>query len=232
MLRNTIGLHSAGLTCIISVALALSAPVVPAVAAGHARPSRHEKRHHRIHRKPAHAAFVVSTKTLAPAASPPAAVPVSGACPGVDLVPAANDLVQVSAATLCLINQQRAAAGEAPLRANAALTTAATGNSAEMVALDYLSHVSPSGQTPLDRVLAAGYGSPEGALSIAENIAALDGPATPAAVVAMWMNSPDHRANILDPVYADSGIGVTPGTPASLGIVGGATYTQDFGQTG
>jgi uncharacterized protein YkwD len=242
MLKNTVGRHRVALTCVLSATLALSAPLAPAVAAGYAKPSRHAKRHEQPKRhqptkhKPGRAKSVVTTKKLVPVASPPAVLPteapVSGVCAGADLVPAATDLVQVSAATLCLINQQRAVAGEAPLQANAALTTAASSHSAEMVALDYFSHVSPSGQAPLDRVVAAGYGGPEAALSVAENIAAVDSPATPTAVVAMWMNSPGHRANILNAVYADSGIGVTPGTPASLDIVGGATYTQDFGQTG
>jgi uncharacterized protein YkwD len=44
------------------------------------------------------------------------------------------------------------------------------------------------------------------------------------------MHSPGHRANILDPRYRDTGIGVSSHAPASL-VHGqaGAIYTQDFG---
>ncbi len=44
------------------------------------------------------------------------------------------------------------------------------------------------------------------------------------------MASAGHRANILDPRYRETGIGVSPHPPASLAHgQAGATYTQDFG---
>jgi uncharacterized protein YkwD len=130
----------------------------------------------------------------------------TGVCANADLVPAAGNLATVSAATLCLINQRRAAARVGPLRANLALATAAAAHSADMVGLDYFDHVSPSGQVPIDRETAAGYGGSRGPLSLGENIAAVVDQATPDVVVAMWMRSPEHRANILDPEYRDSGM--------------------------
>jgi hypothetical protein len=42
-----------------------------------------------------------------------------------------------------------------------------------------------------------------------------------------WMNSPEHRDNILEPEYDEVGIGVVPGTPGDTSW--GATYTTDFG---
>jgi hypothetical protein len=42
-----------------------------------------------------------------------------------------------------------------------------------------------------------------------------------------WMNSPEHRDNILEPDYDEVGIGVVPGTPGDTSW--GATYTTDFG---
>ncbi|HEX3872691.1 MAG TPA: CAP domain-containing protein [Solirubrobacteraceae bacterium] len=155
----------------------------------------------------------------------------TGVCLGADLVPAPTNLTIVAAATLCLINEQRADAGVGPLRANAELAAAAIAHSADMVASDYFDHVSPSGQAPIDRITAAGYGGADGAVSVGENIAAVGDPATPDAVVAMWMTSPAHRANILDPDYRDSGIGVAPGLPASVGGGPGATFTEDLGAT-
>jgi uncharacterized protein YkwD len=177
------------------------------------------------------AAAATAAKRAAAAAASTAAS-VTGACADAGLVPEPDNLALISAATLCLINEQRAAAGVASLRANAALAAAASSHSVEMVALDYFDHVSPSGEAPIDRAVAAGYLRPGAAGGVGENIAAVDDPATPAAAVAIWMGSAEHRANILDPDYRDSGIGVTPGIPAILAAGSGATYTQDFGETG
>ena len=44
------------------------------------------------------------------------------------------------------------------------------------------------------------------------------------------MNSPDHRANILEGRYVDTGIGIAPAVPSSLsGGAPGGTYGQEFG---
>ena len=44
------------------------------------------------------------------------------------------------------------------------------------------------------------------------------------------MASPGHRANILDPSYRETGIGVSPQAPVAFaGGQPGAIYTQDFG---
>jgi uncharacterized protein YkwD len=54
--------------------------------------------------------------------------------------------------------------------------------------------------------------------------------ATPAAIVASWMASPGHRANILDPDFRDSGVGVVARAPRRYANgQPGATYTQQFG---
>jgi uncharacterized protein YkwD len=66
---------------------------------------------------------------------------------------------------------------------------------------------------------------------VGENIAwGTLGLATPRAIVAAWMASPGHRANILDRHYRETGIGVSPHPPTSLANgQPGAIYTQDFG---
>jgi hypothetical protein len=49
-------------------------------------------------------------------------------------------------------------------------------------------------------------------------------------MVAAWMSSPGHRANILDPRFRDTAVGVSPHPPSSLARgQAGAIYTQDFG---
>lgn len=97
---------------------------------------------------------------------------------------------------------------------------------------DYFEHVGPRGQTPLARMRRVGYiSSSRVGYEVGENIAwATLALATPRAIVAAWMASPAHRANILDPRYTETGIGVSPHPPASLAQgKPGAIYTQDFG---
>ncbi len=164
--------------------------------------------------------------------NPPVAATASAPCANAYLVPSAANVSLVSAATLCLINQQRAAHGLAALRQNSALTSAAAAHSRDMVAADYFSHNSPSGSDPFSRIRAAGYLQPGHGYTMGENIAAATGSlATPAAIVSSWMSSAGHRDNILNPAFRDTGMGVAAPAPALLGSGPGGTYTEDFGAT-
>lgn len=96
----------------------------------------------------------------------------------------------------------------------------------------YFDHDGPRGDTPLSRMISSGYiPSSRVGYEIGENIgwgSLYLG--TPRAIVAAWMASPGHRANILDPHFRDSAIGVSPHLPSSLGAgETGGIYTQDFG---
>jgi uncharacterized protein YkwD len=153
-------------------------------------------------------------------------------CPHANLLPSGQDLRLVRAATLCLINRERRAHGERPLRANRRLQHAAQAHSRSMAVGDYFEHVGPGDQTPLARLRAVGYiSSSRIGFEVGENIAwGTLSLATPSAIVAAWMASPGHRANILDPNYRETGIGVAPHPPSSLAHgQPGALYTQDFG---
>jgi uncharacterized protein YkwD len=133
---------------------------------------------------------------------------------------------------LCLINRERARERESPLRVDGHLRLAAQEHSEEMVTREYFDHAGPNGETLLERIRASGYlHSPRSGYAIGENIAwGTLTLATPRAIVAAWMASPEHRANILNPSFRDTGIGVAPEAPSSLdGGQPGATYTQDFG---
>jgi uncharacterized protein YkwD len=156
----------------------------------------------------------------------------SDSCPGASLTPDESNLETVRAATLCLVNRERAANGESPLQPNAQLQQAAQGHTEDMVDQDYFEHVGPNGDTPLSRMRAAGYiYSSQVGYEVGENIGwGTLWLATPNAIVAAWMASPGHRANILDANFRDTAIGVSPHAPASLahGQTGGI-YTQDFG---
>jgi uncharacterized protein YkwD len=146
--------------------------------------------------------------------------------------PEAANVEAVDAATLCLVNQVRARNAELPLRRNAELEEAAEEHSQEMVSQDYFAHVSPSGETPLERVKATGYiPNEQVGYTIGENIAwGTLQLSTPNAIVAAWVASPEHLANILDNSYTETGMGVAPQVPAAFSEGNpGAVYSQVFG---
>ncbi|RKS76131.1 uncharacterized protein YkwD [Actinomadura pelletieri DSM 43383] len=119
------------------------------------------------------------------------------------------------AAVVALTNAERAKEGCKPLRVDERLVTAARRHSADMAANGYFDHTSRNGDSPWKRMEAAGYSSPG-----AENIA--KGYATAEAVMKGWMDSPGHRANILNCDLRAIGVGRASGS-------GGPLWTQDFG---
>jgi uncharacterized protein YkwD len=156
----------------------------------------------------------------------------AGACPGADLQPTQSNIEAVRAATLCLIDQERNSRGEASLQFNADLQQSAQAHTESMAFGDYFEHDGPGGDTPLSRMIAAGYiPNSNVGYEIGENIGwGTFSLGTPRAIVAAWMASPGHRANILDARFRDTAVGVSPHVPASLsGGQPGGIYTQDFG---
>jgi uncharacterized protein YkwD len=149
-------------------------------------------------------------------------------CAGADVVPAADNVAVVDQATLCLLNQQRAAQGVGPLAENAELSSASTGYSQRMVAQSFFAHESPDGGTLVDRLTGAGYLGDDDPWLVGENIGwGQGGLATPRSMVSAWMNSPGHRENLLSSDYSEVGLGLALGTPVDHSW--GATYTTDFG---
>ncbi|MEU5539745.1 sigma-70 family RNA polymerase sigma factor [Streptomyces sp. NPDC020362] len=120
------------------------------------------------------------------------------------------------AQVVALVNKERAATGCGPLAENAQLDKAAQGHSDDMAARNFFDHTNPDGADPGQRITAAGYRWS----TYGENIAM--GQQTPQAVMDSWMNSPGHRANILNCSFKDIGVGVHKGS-------GGPWWTQDFG---
>ncbi|OIK02239.1 sigma-70 family RNA polymerase sigma factor [Streptomyces monashensis] len=149
-----------------------------------------------------------TTDTPAPRPSVTTSAPVPPQAP-----PAASGEV---AQVIALVNQQRAAAGCSPVSENADLDQAAQGHSDDMAARNYFDHVSPDGTDPGQRITAAGYHWS----AYGENIA--KGQSTPQAVMDAWMNSPGHRANILNCAFKELGVGVRR-------TADGPLWTQDFG---
>jgi uncharacterized protein YkwD len=155
----------------------------------------------------------------------------SASCDDTHLVPTRSNSARIEAATLCLVNVQRARHGERALRPNADLARSAAAHSQDMVARNYFDHTSPGGETLLDRIKASTYLPPRAGYVLGENIAlGTMQLATPAAIVESWMKSPGHRANILNAEFRDSGLGVVARAPERYGRgQRGATYTQQFG---
>lgn len=100
-----------------------------------------------------------------------------------------------------LVNAQRAQNGLKPLAENWELSRVARYKSADMASRRYFSHESPTYGSPYQMMRSFGISF----RSAGENIAY--GQRTPAAVVAAWMNSSGHRANILNSSYTQIGVG-------------------------
>jgi len=118
-------------------------------------------------------------------------------------------------AVFALVNQERAKAGLAPLVLDTAAARAAYDHALDMNMRGYFDHNTPEGMTPGQRLAGAGCMS----LAWAENIA--EGDQTPFDVMLDWMNSPEHRANMMNSQFTHMGIGVC--------LSGGAPlWVEDF----
>ncbi len=122
---------------------------------------------------------------------------------------------------LAFTNQARADNGCPALSLNDKLNVAADRHSEDMAVRGYFDHTSPEGEGPGVRVADAGYSG----RGWGENIA--QGYGSAAAVIEGWMNSPGHRANILNCEFSELGVGYGEG--ATRGNVPGIYWTQMFG---
>ena len=153
-------------------------------------------------------------------------------CQNTEITPEAGNIELVKSTVLCLINRKRAENNESPLEPDPQLEQAAESHCQELIADDYFAHVSPSGETPVERIRLTGYipNTSDGYV-IGENLAwGTYQLATPQSIALAWFASPGHLANILEAQYTQTGIDVTPAVPASLAPESpGATYAQEFG---
>jgi len=121
---------------------------------------------------------------------------------------------------ITLVNRERTTAGCPALTPNETLIQVARAHSQDMAVHRFLEHTGSDGRSPAQRVQAAGYQY----RIVAENVAA--GRLTPEGAVQGWMQSPEHRANILNCELRDTGVGVVeaPDDPTY-----GIYWTQLFG---
>jgi uncharacterized protein YkwD len=105
-----------------------------------------------------------------------------------------------------------------PLNVSTKLNEAAAAHARDMARRKFFEHRGSDGSQPRDRVLRAGYHS----RLTGENIAL--GPESAEEVVAGWLHSPGHCANIMDSRFHDLGVGLATGPKR-----GQIYWVQDFG---
>src|SRR3954453_2918317 len=177
---------------------------------------------------PRHALPLLLRTAVAVGAGPASAATV---CASADGPTASASAASLANSALCLVNQERTSRGLKPLRANRRLAKAARSHAADMNSRGYFSHDSTNGGTFVDRIRKAGYVPARVFPSLGEDLAWGSGTlGTPREIVAGWMNSPGHRANILDPTFREGGMGVAFGDPGAG--ADGTTYALDFGSGG
>jgi uncharacterized protein YkwD len=161
--------------------------------------------------------------TPAPAApAGPAAAPVSAGAHPAPARPAAPKpapppvgIGGAAGVEFSLVNQDRAANGVAGLRYSGALARVAQYRAQDMLNRGYFSHYDPAtGQLAFSALMHL-WGIPYSRAG--ENIAWSTNPSM-AAINTMFMNSPEHRANILNGAYHQAGIGVA-GNGAKIMVV-------------
>ena len=123
--------------------------------------------------------------------------------------PAHGDLGDVSRRVLQLTNAARAHprrcgptpyGAAPPLSINAQLSQAALAYARDMATFGYMAHRGRDGSSPAQRITRSGYHWSE----VGENLAS--GVMTADEVVAGWLGSPEHCANLMDPLYQQMGV--------------------------
>ncbi len=147
-----------------------------------------------------------------------------------------DDLNALREESLRLVNEERAERDLEPLVLQRNANEAAAAHASDMLDRGFYDHVSPEGETVLDRYLAAGGTDSH---LVLENLSRCVGCPTPAdegAVADMhagWMDSPGHRDNILAEGISNYGFSIAEnaeGTRFGVQVFSGAGVPLDLGQ--
>jgi len=106
---------------------------------------------------------------------------------------------------ISLTNESRKNFGLKALEANSVLSQAAQAKASDMAKKGYFAHTSPDGRVPWDFIKAAGYEYIMAGENLAVNFIQAE------SVSEAWMNSPTHKANILNKNFEEIGIGIAEG---------------------
>jgi len=135
--------------------------------------------------------------------------------------PLPQQLPAISRRVLELTNRARSAprrcgasefAATAPLAADATLARVALDYARDMARLNFMDHTGRDGSTPMQRISAAGYRWIEAGENLASGIT------TPEQLVAGWLHSPEHCANLMAPAFREAGVAfaLNPGSDAGI----------------
>jgi uncharacterized protein YkwD len=142
--------------------------------------------------------------------------------------PAPRDQHAISRRVLQLTNRARAHARRCgstpfaavpPLTLNATLTHVALSYAQEMALYGYMDHTGRDGSSPAARITRSGYRWRE----VGENLAS--GIMTPDEVVDGWLHSPEHCANLMDPLFSQMGVAFAVNPHDNRGVY----WTMEFG---
>jgi hypothetical protein len=107
---------------------------------------------------------------------------------------------------ISLTNAERAKQGLSAVTYNETLSNAAAEKGNDMFANQYWAHTSPAGKEPWAFITEAGYSYRVAGENLARDFSASG------QVVAAWMASPTHRANVVNNRYTEIGVAVVDGT--------------------
>ena len=140
----------------------------------------------------------------APAPEPVAEAPPPAPRPTPRPAPPARSLATIVDTVFLLTNRERTRASLTPLRRNTELTRAAQIHAEQMAAAGKLAHDLPGARFPslASRLKVVGYAY----RNVGENVA--EGYTSGAALMAGWMTSAPHRANVLSARYTETGVGM------------------------
>ncbi|HET8528365.1 MAG TPA: CAP domain-containing protein [Gaiellaceae bacterium] len=154
-------------------------------------------------------------------------VPAAAAAP----VRSERALTPLESGVLADINAFRRSHRLAPLRLNARLTAAARAHTVQMAHDGYFSHDSADGSSFWKRIQAFYASSPWTYWSVGENLLWSSPNVSPKRALAMWLASPEHKKNLMNPAWREIGVAAVheaaaPGVFKGLDVT---IVTTDFG---
>lgn len=156
----------------------------------------------------------INTIPVAPTPAP-APAPTPSPDQTVNLIPPVSALTADEQLMVDMINQERLAAGLNPVIADLRLTAVGRAKANDMKVNNYFSHTSPTYGSPWAMMQQAGITVRWAGENISGN------KSVPSSMAAL-MQSPGHRANILDPRFTHVGVGI------AYGSTYGNLYVQEF----
>ena len=111
------------------------------------------------------------------------------------------------------VNRTRAAHHRMALERRADLDAVARAHSADMARRRYLSHDTPEGANPVDRIQRSGL---DGFTLAGENVGMTSRSDPNREILDGWLVSPVHRENLLAPAFNATGIGVARAADGTL----------------